>query len=101
MRRDRAAVCALALLLAAVAARPARADDTPAKVTSTSAPVAAAVTTAAGAGYGFIFRDDPLSGAPFAADGARVPLVIHRMRQTLIRPRTTFVGALLKTVEGL
>ncbi|HEX3770909.1 MAG TPA: hypothetical protein VHV30_08605 [Polyangiaceae bacterium] len=52
-------------------------------------------------GYGVVFNDDPLQAAGFDGTMARLALVIHAQRTTLIRPRTAFVVEMLKSVETL
>lgn len=51
--------------------------------------------------YGFIFDDDPLSAGGLGAPGPLVVGMSHALRVTLIRPRTEFIAAMLKTVEKL
>lgn len=47
------------------------------------------------------FDDDPLAGDGPAAFGAAIRRVPGAVRVGLIRPRTTFVPSLLKSVENL
>jgi len=52
-------------------------------------------------GYTYQFTDDPLAAGGFDANDARIVVASHVIRTTLIRPRTTFVAEMLKTVENL
>ena len=52
-------------------------------------------------GQHVVFRDDPL--AALAADAAGATIVVRpgAVRALLLRPRTQFVGAMLRSVENL
>ena len=52
-------------------------------------------------GYTYQFTDDPLAAGGFDAHDARIVVASHAVRTTLIRPRTSFVPEMLKTVENL
>jgi hypothetical protein len=52
-------------------------------------------------GYTYAFKDDPLDAGGLNANEERLRVASHVIRTTLIRPRTTFVAELLKTVENL
>jgi len=52
-------------------------------------------------GYRITFVDDPLVAGGYEPNGATIPVRKGAMRQTLIRPRVTFVSAMLKSVENL
>ena len=52
-------------------------------------------------GYGYIFRDDPMTGNTGAAESACIKVRPQGIRRTLIRPRTHFVPEMLKSVEML
>ena len=52
-------------------------------------------------GYRITFVDDPLAAGGYEPNGATIPVRKGAMRQTLIRPRVTFVSAMLKSVENL
>ena len=52
-------------------------------------------------GYKLIFVDDPLAAGGSDALGATIPVSRHGFRMTLIRPRTSFVSEMVKTVENL
>jgi hypothetical protein len=65
----------------------------------------AAVTATGGgkddAGYGYAFSDDPLSAGGFGPNDATIRVRPNAVRNTLIRPRTSFVPEMLKSVENL
>jgi len=52
-------------------------------------------------GYGYEFSDDPLSAGGFGPQDATIKVRPGPVRTTLIRPRTTFVPEMLKSVENL
>jgi hypothetical protein len=62
-------------------------------------------TTAASTGgsgdYGYKFEDDPLSAGGFGPADATIRVRPGPVRTTLIRPRTSFVPEMLKSVENL
>ncbi len=53
------------------------------------------------AGYGYSFDDDPLSAGGFGPNDATIRVRPRAARTTLIRPRTSFVPEMLKSVESL
>ena len=53
------------------------------------------------AGYGYEFSDDPLNAGGFGPNDATIRVRPGPIRQTLIRPRTSFVPEMLKSVENL
>lgn len=53
------------------------------------------------AGYGYEFSDDPLSAGGFGPNDATIRVRPGPIRTTLIRPRTSFVPEMLKSVENL
>jgi hypothetical protein len=66
----------------------------------------AKATAAAGGGgkeegYGYEFSDDPLSAGGFGPNDATIRVRPGPVRTTLIRPRTSFVPEMLKSVENL
>jgi hypothetical protein len=68
------------------------------------AQAAAPKTTGAGGkedGYGYEFSDDPLSAGGFGPNDATIRVRPGPVRTTLIRPRTSFVPEMLKSVENL
>ena len=52
-------------------------------------------------GYGYEFSDDPLSAGGFGPNDATIRVRPGAVRSTLIRPRTSFVPEMLKSVENL
>lgn len=68
---------------------------------------AGAAGTAAGAkpegggDYGYKFEDDPLSAGGFGPADATIRVRPGPVRTTLIRPRTSFVPEMLKSVENI
>src|ERR1700689_1145338 len=52
-------------------------------------------------GYGYEFSDDPLSAGGFGPNDATISVRPGPVRTTLIRPRTSFVPEMLKSVENL
>jgi hypothetical protein len=52
-------------------------------------------------GYGYEFEDDPLNAGGFGPNDATIRVRPRAARTTLIRPRTSFVPELLKSVENL
>ena len=53
------------------------------------------------AGYGYEFSDDPLNAGGFGPNDATIRVRPGPIRTTLIRPRTSFVPEMLKSVENL
>jgi hypothetical protein len=51
-------------------------------------------------GYGYEFTDDPLAAGGFGPNDATIRVRPGPVRATLIRPRTTFVPEMLKSVEN-
>jgi hypothetical protein len=81
-----------------------------------AAPSASAQTKGAGAGaaagaagggdkgdegYGYTFDDDPLNAGGFGPNDATIRVRPRAARTTLIRPRTSFVPEMLKSVENI
>ncbi len=54
-----------------------------------------------GDGYGYEFSDDPLNAGGFGPNDATIKVRPRAARTTLIRPRTTFVPEMLKSVENI
>jgi len=52
-------------------------------------------------GYGYSFSDDPLSAGGFGPSDATIRVRPRAARTTLIRPRTSFVPEMLKSVENI
>jgi hypothetical protein len=64
----------------------------------------AAATTDSSSGngdYGYKFDDDPLSAGGFGPADATIRVRPGPVRTTLIRPRTSFVPEMLKSVENI
>lgn len=68
-------------------------------------PAGAPGAGAGGAGgngdYGYKFEDDPLSAGGFGPADATIRVRPGPVRTTLIRPRTSFVPEMLKSVENI
>src|SRR5512142_561023 len=62
---------------------------------------AGVTTTDTKEGYGYNFTDDPLSAGGFGPNDATMRVRPGPVRTTLIRPRTSFVPEMLKSVENL
>jgi len=54
-----------------------------------------------GGDYGYKFEDDPLSAGGFGPNDATIRVRPGPVRTTLIRPRTSFVPEMLKSVENI
>jgi hypothetical protein len=54
-----------------------------------------------GSDYGYKFEDDPLSAGGFGPADATIRVRPGPVRTTLIRPRTSFVPEMLKSVENI
>lgn len=52
-------------------------------------------------GYGYTFSDDPLAAGGFGPSDATIRVRPRAARTTLIRPRTSFVPEMLKSVENI
>ena len=52
-------------------------------------------------GYVYTFTDDAMGGGGLSPKDARLHVVTHARRDTLIRPRVQFVTEMLKSVENL
>jgi hypothetical protein len=62
----------------------------------------AAATGGSGNGdYGYKFEDDPLAAGGFGPSDATIRVRPGPVRTTLIRPRTSFVPEMLKSVENI
>ena len=90
-------VGSLAAALLSLAA-PSYAQDAGGGATGTGA-------AAGGAGgngdYGYKFEDDPLAAGGFGPSDATIRVRPGPVRTTLIRPRTSFVPEMLKSVENI
>ena len=67
------------------------------------APAATSANGAAGGNgdYGYKFEDDPLAAGGFGPSDATIRVRPGPVRTTLIRPRTSFVPEMLKSVENI
>ncbi len=68
---------------------------------SSSSSGGGAKATTSDQGYGYEFSDDPLSAGGFGPQDATIRVRPGPVRTTLIRPRTSFVPEMLKSVENL
>jgi hypothetical protein len=68
---------------------------------SSRAQDAAPSTPGASGDYGYKFEDDPLSAGGFGPSDATIRVRPGPVRTTLIRPRTSFVPEMLKSVENI
>jgi hypothetical protein len=66
-----------------------------------AAPGGAPPAGGGGQGYGYEFSDDPLNAGGFGPNDATIRVRPGPVRTTLIRPRTSFVPEMLKSVENL
>lgn len=64
-------------------------------------PAAAGAEAGGGEGYGYEFEDDPLAAGGFGPNDATIKVRPKAARTTLIRPRTSFVPEMLKSVENI
>ena len=69
--------------------------------TITSVALAKGADKKKGDGYGYEFSDDPLNAGGFGPNDATIRVRPGPVRTTLIRPRTSFVPEMLKSVENL
>ena len=51
--------------------------------------------------YGYEFSDDPLNAGGFGPNDATIRVRPGAVRTTLIRPRTSFVTEMLKSIENI
>src|SRR5688500_1960341 len=70
-------------------------------LTTTTALAQDTKSTDAEGGYGYEFSDDPLNAGGFGPNDATIRVRPGPVRTTLIRPRTSFVPEMLKSVENL
>jgi hypothetical protein len=70
-------------------------------LTASAAFAQAAEETKDEGGYGYEFSDDPLNAGGFGPNDATIRVRPGAVRSTLIRPRTSFVPEMLKSVENL
>jgi hypothetical protein len=93
-RTNRRMLAALTIIALALVAASSFAQD---------APAGGAGSSGAGAAgdYGYKFDDDPLSAGGFGPADATIRVRPGPVRTTLIRPRTSFVPEMLKSVENI
>lgn len=68
---------------------------------TTTALAQASKTSDTDDGYGYEFDDDPLNAGGFGPNDATIRVRAKAARTTLIRPRTSFVPEMLKSVENI
>jgi len=66
-----------------------------------AAPAAGAGGSGGSGDYGYKFEDDPLAAGGFGPADATIRVRPGPVRTTLIRPRTSFVPEMLKSVENI
>ena len=66
-----------------------------------AAPAAANGASGGSGDYGYKFEDDPLAAGGFGPSDATIRVRPGPVRTTLIRPRTSFVPEMLKSVENI
>ena len=105
MNRMRLSSMGLAFVAILLSSSFALAQDKPAPAAAGGAGVKAtgAAPEKAGkdSGYGYEFSDDPLNAGGFGPNDATIRVRPGPVRTTLIRPRTSFVPEMLKSVENL
>ena len=72
-----------------------------AQVKTTETAAAGAAAGGGDGGYGYEFDDDPLNAGGFGPNDATIRVRPKAARTTLIRPRTSFVPEMLKSVENI
>ncbi len=96
MRTNKWAVAALAIASVIAVANTASAE------VSNPAPTdIASIESSENGDYAVEFFADDLNGSAYGASGLIIPVRNHRMRRTLLKPRTSFVRPLLQSVENL
>lgn len=63
--------------------------------------IAETETTETEEGYGYSFDDDPLNAGGFGPNDETIRVRKKAAQATLIRPRTSFVPEMLKSVENI
>jgi len=91
-RSLRVGLCALAVGVASLAIAP---------MAHAQGKAAAKETKGGDEGYGYTFDDDPLNAGGFGPNDATIRVRPRAARTTLIRPRTSFVPEMLKSVENI
>jgi hypothetical protein len=80
---------------------PSFAQAAPAAAPAAGGDATAAAKPEGGSDYGYKFEDDPLSAGGFGPADATIRVRPGPVRTTLIRPRTSFVPEMLKSVENI
>ena len=93
-------VGSLAAVLLSLSAR-SYAQDAPAGGGGGAAGGAANGAAGGNGDYGYKFEDDPLAAGGFGPSDATIRVRPGPVRTTLIRPRTSFVPEMLKSVENI
>lgn len=52
-------------------------------------------------GYGYVFDDDPLQAGGIGPNDSKIRVRPMAARVTLIRPRTSFIYEMLKSIENI
>lgn len=86
-------ICAVASCFVLLAAPALAEDKAPAK--------GVAKTDSAEKGYGYAFEDDPLQSGVAGTTGFVLKVRPKGAREVLLRPRTSFVPEMLKSVEAM
>ena len=94
-------VCAAAILLLSSVSAFAQAPAAPGGGAAGGAGAKPAAAGGRDEGYGYEFSDDPLAAGGFGPNDATIRVRPGPVRTTLIRPRTSFVPEMLKSVENL
>ncbi len=89
------------LAMALVMVAPRASAQAAAAAPGAAAPGAAPAGAEGGDGYGYSFEDDPLNAGGFGPNDATIRVRPKAARTTLIRPRTSFVPEMLKSVENI
>jgi hypothetical protein len=94
MRKSKTSLIAIVGAALVLVAAPSFAQDAPAGG-------GGAAGGGGGGDYGYKFEDDPLSAGGFGPADATIRVRPGPVRTTLIRPRTSFVPEMLKSVENI
>jgi hypothetical protein len=96
-----AAVAATTVSASALAQAPRPPGGAPAGAAASGAASGVKTTDTGKDGYGYSFTDDPLAAGGFGPNDANIRVRVSAARVTLIRPRTSFVTEMLKSVENI
>jgi hypothetical protein len=100
--KKRIPIACLIASLFVLAAGSASAEETDAAKKDKAKPAAAAVQDKKDEkGYGYAFEDDPLQSGVAGTMGFVLKVRPKGAREVLLRPRTSFVPEMLKSVEAL